>query len=243
MIYPREPSRFTRNEIDDFVIWAMEQDTSDITIQTNQQIICEIYNKKYHVTERKLSRAEVSDLITYIHNEGGVARLNTGQDIDSSWTVRLDRENDLRIRVNITAILSQGHRGYEITLRLLKEYRPPLSELNLPLEVLEALETNKGLILFVGGTGSGKSTMMASIIDSKLENPDSHLKILTYESPIEYTYDHIKKPSSTIAQSEIDTNLPSFADGIRNALRRKADALLVGELRDLETEVISKMSC
>lgn len=90
-------------------------------------------------------------------------------------------------------------------------------------------------MLFVGITGSGKSTMMASIIDNKLEDPESHLKILTYESPIEYTYDHIKKPSSTIAQSEVDAHIPSFSDGIRNALRRKADALLVGELRDFET--------
>ena len=68
-----------------------------------------------------------------------------------------------------------------------------------------------------------------------IEDPQANRKILTYESPIEFVYDRVEKISSVVSQAEIPRHLPSFAAGVRNALRRKPHAILVGEARDQET--------
>ena len=76
---------------------------------------------------------------------------------------------------------------------------------------------------------------MASIIRELIENEDSNRKVLTYEAPIEFVYDEIETISSIVSQSEIPRHLPSFAEGVRNALRRKPRLIMVGECRDAET--------
>ena len=83
--------------------------------------------------------------------------------------------------------------------------------------------------------GSGKSTLLASIIRELVEREDSHRKVLTYEAPIEFVYDMLNKPTAIISQAEIPRHLPSFAAGVRNALRRSPGLILVGESRDTET--------
>ena len=93
----------------------------------------------------------------------------------------------------------------------------------------------QGTVVITGSTGSGKSTLLASIIKSLLEQTDGNRKMLTYEAPIEFVYDTVDAPSSLISQSEIPKHLPSFAAGVRNALRRKPRLILVGEARDQET--------
>ena len=80
-----------------------------------------------------------------------------------------------------------------------------------------------------------KSTLLASIIKHIVMDPECHRKVLTYESPIEFVYDMLEMSSAIISQSEIPRHLPSFADGVRNALRRKPRLILVGEARDAET--------
>ena len=90
-------------------------------------------------------------------------------------------------------------------------------------------------ILITGGTGSGKSTLLAAGNRMLLERPQGCGKMLTYEAPIEYVYDSIQSPRSLVSQSEIPRHLPDFAHGVRNALRRKPEIILVGESRDRET--------
>jgi defect-in-organelle-trafficking protein DotB len=107
--------------------------------------------------------------------------------------------------------------------------------MNLPKEVLDAIAPNDGVVYVTGATGSGKSTLLASIIKEIAEQTDSNRKILTYEAPIEFVFDSIEKPSAIVSQSEIPRHLPSFAAGVRNALRRKPRLILVGEARDAET--------
>ena len=107
--------------------------------------------------------------------------------------------------------------------------------MNLPQTILDAIEPEQGVVYITGATGSGKSTLLASIIRDIAENAESHRKILTYESPIEFVYDTVEKTSSIVSQSEIPRHLPSFAAGVRNALRRKPRLILVGEARDPET--------
>jgi defect in organelle trafficking protein DotB len=93
----------------------------------------------------------------------------------------------------------------------------------------------QGIVYVTGATGSGKTTLLAAIIRDLAEQQDSNRKILTYEAPIEFVYDSITMPSAIVSQSEIPRHLPSFAAGVRNALRRKPRLILVGESRDPET--------
>jgi len=87
-----------------------------------------------------------------------------------------------------------------------------------------------GLVLIVGGTGTGKSTLLASMMDEMLRRRPCHL--LTYESPIEFV---LRSQSGLVAQTEIPRDLASYADAVPNALRRAPDTIMVSETRDGET--------
>jgi twitching motility protein PilT len=105
-----------------------------------------------------------------------------------------------------------------------------LEQLRLPLVVKDMLKRARGLILVTGPTGSGKSTTLASLINWINENQQGH--IITIEDPIEYTHAH---KQCLITQREVGEDLPSFAEGVRSALRQDPDVILIGEMRDLET--------
>jgi defect-in-organelle-trafficking protein DotB len=112
---------------------------------------------------------------------------------------------------------------------------PHIDTLNLPSHIIDAIAPRDGVIYVTGATGSGKSTLLASIIRMIAENPESNRKILTYEAPVEFVFDEVETPSSIVSQSEIPRHLPTFAAGVRNALRRVPRLILVGESRDPET--------
>lgn len=235
-LYPNEPPRFNANDIEDFIQWTTSIDTSDVTIQNEEEIFCEIHGRLKRVTKRKLSKSEVMDIIGGIYkSDGAVAKLNGGEDVDLPWTVKVSRDKALRYRVNMTAIFTNGHKGYSITIRTIKNRAPLLEDLNLPQEILDNISPKTGLVMIVGATGSGKSTLLASVLDWRMRDPEAHLKILTYEAPIEYVYDDVYKPSTIISQTEIGSHLPTFEAGVRNALRRKPSIILMGEMRDRET--------
>lgn len=234
--YPKEPSRFIGSDIEDFIIWSTSVGTSDVTIQNEEQIFCEIHGKMHRVTNRRLSKTELIQIIGAIYkSDGGVSRLNSGAAVDMQWTIRVDRETRLRFRVNMTAIFTEGDTGYQITIRTITGRAPMLETLNLPQPILDNMGPKQGLIIISGATGSGKSTLLASVLDFRMRDPNAHLKILTYESPIEYVYDDVPKPTTSISQTEIGVHLADFAEGVRNALRRKPSIILMGEMRDKET--------
>ena len=103
-------------------------------------------------------------------------------------------------------------------------------QLGVPAIVKQMVELPRGLFLVTGPTGSGKSTTLAALIDHLNSSFEHH--IITIEDPIEF-YHHSKK--STVNQREIGTDVPSFSEALRRALRQDPDIILVGELRDLET--------
>lgn len=131
-----------------------------------------------------------------------------------------------RLRANIFV----GASGINIALRVLGEGIPKISELNLPPSVENLTMLSSGLVIVVGTTGSGKTTTLASIIDSI--NHSRKVNIISIEDPIEYIYIPDK---SRIEQRELYTHTPSFSAAIKGALRQDPDVLLIGELRNLDT--------
>ena len=233
--YPKEPTRFDEKSIDDLLIYCQHLDASDITIQTGEPVTVEIYGRIYKITRRKLANTEVGDILNAIYGPNGTTQIMRGTDLDTHYEIRPSRSERYRYRVNGVGCFVEGHEGIQITLRTIPSTPPELSTLNLPKPIIDAMAPQDGIVYVTGATGSGKSTLLASMIRHIAEDPDSNRKILTYEAPIEFVFDNIRMPSSIVAQSEIPKHLPTFAEGVRNALRRKPHLILVGEARDPET--------
>ncbi len=234
-LFPNEPSRFEPKHIDQLLVFAHQIEASDITIQTNSPIVAEIHGQLFKITRRELSNAEVGDVLNAIYGQNGTTQLMRGEDLDTHYEVRPNRSDRFRHRVNGTGCHVDGHEGIQITIRTIPSAPPSLASLNLPQAIVDSIAPQEGVIYVTGATGSGKSTLLAAIIKELAEQAGSHRKILTYEAPIEFVYDSLETPSAIISQSEIPRHLPSFAAGVRNALRRKPHLILVGEARDSET--------
>jgi twitching motility protein PilT len=131
-----------------------------------------------------------------------------------------------RFRVNV--YFQRGSLGG--AFRLIPEAIKTLEELGLPPSLHELAAKPRGLVLVTGPTGSGKSTTLASLIDEVNRTRSDH--ILTIEDPVEFVHRHKK---CIVNQREIGFDAPSFAEGLRAALRQDPDVILVGEMRDLET--------
>ncbi len=132
------------------------------------------------------------------------------------------------IRVRINAFEHLG--GAAIAARLIRDRVPSISDLALPPELASIVELRDGLVLVCGPTGSGKSTTLAALIDLLDQKRSAH--VITLEDPIEYRF-HPRR--CLIHQRELGTHVPSFAAGLKAALREAPDVILLGELRDRET--------
>lgn len=232
---PDEPTRFTSVFMERLLEHTESLDASDITIQTAAPVFAEVYGKLLRITKRALSNTELGDLINAIYGPNATTQLLSGQDIDTHYEFRPNRGVRYRYRVNATACLVEGHDAIQITLRTIPTTPPTLESMQLPQNIVDALAPQEGIVFVTGATGSGKSTLLASIIRDLIEKENSNRKVLTYESPIEFVYDEIETISAIVSQSEIPRHLPSFADGVRNALRRKPRLIMVGECRDSKT--------
>lgn len=235
LLYPNEPTRFEGNNVDDLLVFCHRINASDITIQTAEPVTVEVYGRIHKITKRKLANTEVGDILNAIYGPNGTTQLMRGNDLDTHYEIRPTRNERYRYRVNGVGCFTEGHEGVQITIRTIPSTPPDLASLNLPQAILDSMAPQQGVVYITGATGSGKSTLLASMIKSLAAEETANRKILTYESPIEFVYDNIEMPSAVVAQSEIPKHLPSFADGVRNALRRKPHLILVGEARDTET--------
>jgi twitching motility protein PilU len=131
-----------------------------------------------------------------------------------------------RFRVNI--FLQRNEVG--IVARNIVTTIPNWEDLNLPKVLLDVIMTKRGLVLFVGGTGSGKSTSLAALIDYRNSNSGGH--IITIEDPVEYVHQHKK---SIVNQREVGVDTRSWQAALKNTLRQAPDVILIGEIRDRET--------
>lgn len=131
-----------------------------------------------------------------------------------------------RFRVNI---FKQRHK-IAMVIRNIKTEIPNADKLGLPQVLKDVIMEKHGLILFVGGTGSGKSTSLAALIDHRNSNHDGH--IITIEDPIEFVHPHKR---SIVNQREVGVDTESYEDALKNTLRQAPDVILIGEIRTRET--------
>jgi len=234
-LLPEEPARFSARDMDRMLLHCTQKEASDVTIQTNSPILCEVHGRLYPVTQRVLSQTEVGEMINSIYGPNGTTQISSGKDVDTHYEIKPDRKTRFRFRVNGTGCQVEGHDAIQITCRTIPAEPPALSSMDVDQPILDHMAPMQGTIVVTGSTGSGKSTLLAAIIREIASQPDANRKILTYESPIEFVYDDVHKPSSIISQTEIPKHLSSFAEGVRNALRRKPGLILVGEARDPDT--------
>lgn len=144
-------------------------------------------------------------------------------DHEREFNMALDLGSAGRFRINI--FKQRQHSG--LVIRQITTKIPTLEQLRLPTLLGELVCEKRGLIIVVGGTGSGKSTSLAAMIDYRNRKESGH--IITIEDPIEYVHDHQK---CLITQREVGVDTKSFDSALKNALRQKPDAILVGEIRD-----------
>ena len=130
-----------------------------------------------------------------------------------------------RFRAN--AYIQQGRVG--IVLRTIAQNIPSLRELGLPPVLEEVAMSKRGLVILVGGTGTGKTTSLASMVDYRNEHSQGH--IITIEDPIEYVHTH---KSCIVSQRELGLDTESWGIALKNTLRQAPDVILMGEIRDRE---------
>src|SRR3954453_10410562 len=176
------------------------------------------------VPETVLTPALIEELAGQMMN--GSERLqvefaSTGS-CDCSYAI----ENVARFRVNV---FKQNGRN-AIVMRKLQSQIPTLEKLGLSPIFREMVKEKDGIILVTGGTGTGKTTTLAAMINELNETQEIH--IVTLEDPIEFFHAHKK---AAISQRELGKDFPTFPDGLRAALRQAPKAILVGEIRDRET--------
>lgn len=232
----REPVRFNQIEFDRLLVHAKKIGASDIYINSDRAVSARVHGRIVRLTCRKLNHAEVVGITCDMYGGANAdLQLRQGKPIDDAYSVKVDRDTSLRFRWCATGCLINANFGIEIVMRELAEIPPKLDRTQLHPSLLEGLFPRDGLVLVTGETGAGKSTLLASIIREIGENAEADARILTYEAPIEYVYDKIEAISCLIVQSAVPDDVLSFAEGIRNSLRRDPDAIVVGECRDAET--------
>ena len=131
-----------------------------------------------------------------------------------------------RFRVN--AFVQQGQVG--LVMRTIPASLPTIDGLGLPQILKDVAMTKRGLVIFVGATGSGKSTSMAAMIDHRNENSYGH--IITVEDPIEFVHPH---KNCIVTQREVGVDTDNWFSALKNMLRQAPDVILMGEIRDRET--------
>ena len=131
-----------------------------------------------------------------------------------------------RFRVN--AFVQQGHVG--LVLRTIPMTLPTIDSLNLPQVLKDVTMTKRGLVIFVGATGSGKSTSLAAMVDHRNENSYGH--IITIEDPVEFVHPH---KNCIVTQREVGIDTDGWGAALKNTLRQAPDVILMGEIRDRET--------
>jgi twitching motility protein PilT len=208
--------------IDAFLKLGTQQGCSDIHLAVGVPPMLRMNGDLVPIKFRDLRDTELESYITEVLTPNQQDHFTRGNDLDFSY---VSAEGG-RFRVNVF----RKDTGIGATFRSIPSDIPSLVKLGLPAVVTKLCDYHQGMILVTGSTGTGKSTTLAAMID--LLNSTRRLNIISLEDPIEFVH---RSKSSQIIQRELGTHIPSFAEGVRAAMREDPDVILVGELRDAET--------
>jgi twitching motility protein PilT len=209
-------------EMNDLLDLMVDQNASDLHLQVGQPPSLRLNGTMTPIDGPPLLPPDTEKLMLAITPDAHIShvKLNGGSDFGFAFG------DKARFRVSV--LKSKGN--YGLVLRQIPYKMFGLRDIGLPDKIRELLYRPRGLILVTGPTGSGKSTTLASMVNYINENRDGH--IITIEDPIEYYHPHKR---CIVTQREVHSDVPSFSEAIRRALRQDPDIILVGEMRDLET--------
>jgi twitching motility protein PilT len=208
--------------IDAFLKLGTQQGCSDIHLAVGVPPMLRLYGDLMPIKFRELRAAELEGYVTEVLTRSQADLFAKGNDLDFSYV----SEEGGRFRVNVY----RKDTGVGATFRTIPTEVPTLEKLALPPIVTKLCDYHQGMVLVTGSTGTGKSTTLAAMIDHL--NKTRRVNIISLEDPIEFVH---RSKMSQVIQRELNTHIPSFAEGVRAAMREDPDVILVGELRDAET--------
>jgi defect-in-organelle-trafficking protein DotB len=213
--------------------WGLKRDLSDLILTPEQVPWYRRHGVFLPAGTKPLTPEETSRLLIDLSlSEAAAAIVASGQDLDFSFEIG-PRGDKKRFRCNATAISLGRSTGVTLALRAIPGRPPALADLRLEPGLLEALFPPDGLVLVTGVMGSGKSTLLAAALRNLAETGGRH--ITTFEAPVEFDLTNPVGLKGPVEQTEIPNHLPFFHLAPRNAARRAADVVLLGETRDRET--------
>ncbi len=208
--------------MDELLVSLYKKGGSDLFIIAGAAPAMRIHGKVTPVMDKKLTADHTLALTQSLMTEAERAEFKQNKELNFAIAL----PDISRFRVN--ALVQRGSAG--LVVRIIPNEIPSFEDLHLP-EILNTIAmTKRGLVIFVGGTGSGKSTSLAALIDYRNENSNGH--IITIEDPVEFVHHH---KGCIVTQREVGTDTDSFEVGLKNTLRQAPDVILIGEIRDQQT--------
>ncbi len=206
----------------DLLRLMVQKKGSDLFITANFPPAIKIDGKVMPVSNQVLTAQHTAELARAIMNDRQAAEFESTKECNFA----ISPSGIGRFRVN--ALVQQGRVG--VVCRTINMTIPTLDELGLPAVLKDIAMTKRGLVIFVGGTGTGKTTSLAALVDYRNQNSYGH--IITIEDPIEYMHDH---KNCIVTQREVGVDTDSWEAALKNTLRQAPDVILMGEIRDRET--------
>src|SRR5471030_2885445 len=209
-------------DMNDLLDLMVDQNASDLHLQVGQPPTLRSSGSMTPIDGPAHAPADTEKLMQSITPDSHISnvKLNGGSDFGFAFGEKA--------RFRVSVLKAKGN--YGLVLRQIPYKMFGLRDIGLPDKIRELLYSPRGLFLVTGPTGSGKSTTLASMVNYINEARDGH--IITIEDPIEFFHPHKR---SVVTQREVGSDVPSFSEAIRRALRQDPDIILVGEMRDLET--------
>jgi len=206
----------------DLLRLMLQKNGSDLLITAGFPPAIKVDGRIMPQSNQSLSPAHTMELARAVMNDRQAAEFEATKECNFA----LSPAGIGRFRAN--AFVQQGRIG--LVLRTISTRIPTLEELRLPPILKDIALSKRGLVIFVGGTGTGKTTSLAAMVDYR--NRNSHDHIITIEDPIEYIHEH---KNCIIEQREVGIDTDSWEVALKNTLRQAPDVILMGEIRDRET--------